>query len=65
MLEPGIVAEQAAAIVVPVLVGAAEIDVIPDLEAERAAYSAAPSVETMRLAGTAHMRNFANSREQL
>jgi hypothetical protein len=57
--------EQAAAIVVPVLVGAAEIDVIPDIEAERATYSAAQSVETMRLAETAHMHNFANSREQL
>jgi alpha-beta hydrolase superfamily lysophospholipase len=65
MLEPGIVAEQAAAIDVPVLIVAAEIDVNPDLAAESAAYPNAPSVETMRLDGAAHMHNFANSREVL
>jgi alpha-beta hydrolase superfamily lysophospholipase len=65
MLTPGIVAAEAAAIDVPVLVVAAEIDVNTDLDAERAAYESAPSVETMRLERSAHMHNFASSRELL
>lgn len=65
MLTRGIVADQASAIDVPVLVVAAEIDVNPDLAAEGASYTASPSVETWRLDGAAHMHNFANTRERL
>ena len=65
MLTPGIVTDAAVAIDVPVLVVAGEIDVNSDLEAERAAYRSAPSVDTWRLERSAHMHNFATTREQL
>ncbi len=65
MLAPGVVANHAPAVDVPVLVVAAEIDVNLDLEAEAAQYTGSPDVDTMRLEGAAHMHNFANSRELL
>lgn len=65
MLAPGVVADDVTKVDVPVLVVAAEIDVNPDLDAEAASYTRAPSVETLRLGGAAHMHNFANSRARL
>ncbi len=65
MLTPGILAEDAAAVDVPVLVVAGEVDVNMNLDAERSAYRAAPSVDTSRLEGSAHMHNFASSRQRL
>jgi pimeloyl-ACP methyl ester carboxylesterase len=65
MLTPGVVTAEAASVDVPVLVVAGEIDVNTDLDAERAMYCSSPSVETMRLERSAHMHNFAHTRELL
>jgi pimeloyl-ACP methyl ester carboxylesterase len=65
MLTPRIVAAEAASVDVPLLLVAGEIDVNPDLDAERAAYPACPSVDTMYLPRAAHMHNFARTREVL
>lgn len=62
-LTPGVVAAEAAAVEVPVLVVAAERDVIPDPSGEARAYRSAPSVDLFRCSRTGHMHNFASKRE--
>lgn len=62
-LEPGVVAADAARITVPVFVGAGERDVVSNLHAEAAAYSASKDVTLVRLPRTAHMHNFSPRRE--
>ena len=65
MTSPGAVAPEAARIEVPVFIAAGERDVIPDLHAEPASYGASPDVTVYELAGSAHMHNFARTREVL
>jgi alpha-beta hydrolase superfamily lysophospholipase len=65
MLTPGVVASEAAAIDVPVLTVGGERDVVADLHAEPAAYPACPDVTAVLLRGSAHMHNFAETRQWL
>ncbi|OBB92597.1 alpha/beta hydrolase [Mycobacterium sp. 852002-40037_SCH5390672] len=62
---PGIVAEQAARIEVPVLVGYGEVDVSPDPRAEAALYRSCPDITTVVVADSAHCHNMASSRHRL
>jgi pimeloyl-ACP methyl ester carboxylesterase len=62
MPEPGVVAEQAAAIDVPVLVASGEIDVLPDPRAEPAAYATSRDITVYVQPRMAHMHNFAGNR---
>jgi len=62
---PGIVADYAAQIDIPVLVGYGEVDVSPDPRAEAALYSKSPDVTTVILADSAHCHNMASSRRRL
>ena len=64
-LARGIVAEDAAAITVPVFVGTGEIDVVPDLRAEAAAYPGSSDLTLVEFARMAHMHNFASTRQRL
>lgn len=64
-LSPGVVAAEAAAIAVPVFVGAGERDVVPDPYAEPRAYASSPDVTVAVIPRMAHMHNFASTREQL
>jgi alpha-beta hydrolase superfamily lysophospholipase len=65
MLSPGVVAAEAAAITVPVLVACGERDVVPDPHAEPAAYPGSSDITLVVVAGMAHMHNFAGPRQQL
>jgi len=65
MMTPGAVAAEAGLIDVPVLVACGERDVVPDPEAEPAAYPHSPDVRVVVVPGMAHMHNFARSREAL
>jgi pimeloyl-ACP methyl ester carboxylesterase len=65
MLMPGIVAEQAAAIAVPVLIAQGERDVVPHPRDEPAAYSSSDHVTMVRIPAMAHMHNFASTRERM
>lgn len=62
---PGIVAEHAARIDVPVLLGYGVVDVSPDPRAEAALYRSSPDITTVVLAGSAHCHNMASSRHRL
>jgi pimeloyl-ACP methyl ester carboxylesterase len=62
---PGIVAERAAQIEVPVLIGYGAVDVSPDPRAEAGLYRNSPDITTVVLAGSAHCHNMASSRHQL
>lgn len=62
---PGIVAEHAARIDVPVLVGYGELDVSPDPRAEAGLYRSSPDITTLVVAGSAHCHNMASSRHRL
>ncbi|ORA08678.1 alpha/beta hydrolase [Mycobacterium asiaticum DSM 44297] len=62
---PGIVAEHAAAIDVPVLIGYGATDVSPDPRAEAAIYRNSPDLTTVILSGSAHCHNMASSRHWL
>jgi pimeloyl-ACP methyl ester carboxylesterase len=64
MMSAGVVASEAAAIAVPVLVGAGERDVLPDPRAEPAAFGS-PDVSVFVVPRMAHMHNFAGTRELL
>jgi len=64
-LAPGVVAREAAAIRVPVFVGAGQRDVVPDLQAEAAAYGLSPGVTLFELPRSAHMHNFSPQRVML
>jgi alpha-beta hydrolase superfamily lysophospholipase len=65
MMTEGAVAEEAAAIDVPVLVGCGERDVVPDPWAEPAAYRGSRDVSIVVVPRMAHMHNFARTRELL
>lgn len=65
MLSPGVVAPEARAITVPVLVGCGQRDVVPDPHAEPAAYPASPDVTLVVVPKMGHMHNFAGTRRRL
>jgi pimeloyl-ACP methyl ester carboxylesterase len=65
MLAPAVVADEAAAITVPVFIGAGERDVCPDPWSEPASYRAAQQVSLCVVDRMAHMHNFASTREVL
>lgn len=65
MLSPGVVADEVAAIDVPVFVGVGERDVCPDPWIEPAAYRGSRDVTLVVVPRMAHMHNFARTREQL
>jgi pimeloyl-ACP methyl ester carboxylesterase len=62
---PGVVAEHAAQIDVPVLVGYGVVDVSPDPRAEAALYRSSPDITTVVLADSAHCHNMASSRHRV
>lgn len=62
---PGVVAECAAQIDVPVLIGYGAVDVSPEPRAEARLYCNSPDITTVVLAGSAHCHNMATSRHQL
>ncbi|WP_082947702.1 alpha/beta hydrolase [Mycobacterium sp. E2479] len=62
---PGVVAEQAARIDIPVFLGYGVVDVSPDPRAEAALYRSSPDITTVVLADSAHCHNMASSRHQL
>ena len=65
MLDPGVVADEAALIDVPVFIGCGTRDVVPDVRAEPAAYRASSDITVLTVSGMAHMHNFAPSRRRL
>ena len=62
---PGVVAEHAARIEVPVLIGYGVVDVSPDPRAEAGLYCSSPDITTVVLADSAHCHNMASSRHRL
>lgn len=62
---PGVVAEHAALIDVPVLIGYGVVDVSPDPRAEAALYRSCPDITTLVVADSAHCHNMASSRHRL
>jgi pimeloyl-ACP methyl ester carboxylesterase len=65
MLSPGYVAQEAAAIEVPVLIAAGERDVVPDPHAEPSALKSSRDVSVYVVPNMAHMHNFASTRKLL
>jgi pimeloyl-ACP methyl ester carboxylesterase len=65
MMTPGVVAAEARAIEVPVLIGVGERDVCPDAHAEPSAYRSSRDVSLFIVPRMAHMHNFASTRAQL
>jgi pimeloyl-ACP methyl ester carboxylesterase len=65
LLAPGIQAEEAAAIDVPVLVGCGARDVVPDPWAEPSAYRASGDITLVVTKRMGHMHNFAPTRTEL
>lgn len=63
ILTPGIIAPEAAAVAVPVLVAVGERDVVVDLPGEPRAYLSSPSIDLFRCPRMGHMHNFAGTRE--
>jgi pimeloyl-ACP methyl ester carboxylesterase len=64
-LAAGVVAREAAAISVPVFVGAGERDVVPDVRREAAAYPSSRDITLFELPRSAHMHNFSPQRQLL
>jgi pimeloyl-ACP methyl ester carboxylesterase len=62
---PGVVAEHAARIDVPVLIGYGVVDVSPDPRAEARLYCSSHDITTVVLADSAHCHNMASSRHRL
>ncbi len=62
---PGIVAEHAAQVEVPVFLGYGVVDVSPDPRAEAGLYRKSPDITTFVLADSAHCHNMASSRHRL
>jgi pimeloyl-ACP methyl ester carboxylesterase len=62
---PGIAAEHAARIEVPVFIGYGVVDVSPDPRAEAGLYRSSPDITTVVLADSAHCHNMASSRHRL
>ncbi|NML12206.1 hypothetical protein HHL08_19015 [Sphingobium sp. AR-3-1] len=65
MVAPGAVAQEAAAVRVPVLIAAGERDVVPDPWAEPKAYKSATDITVYVCSRMAHMHNFAHTRALL
>lgn len=65
MLAPSVVADEAAAIEVPVFIGVGERDVCPDPRSEPASYRSANQIGLCVVERMAHMHNFASSRSVL
>jgi alpha-beta hydrolase superfamily lysophospholipase len=65
MMSPGVIAREAAAVRVPVLVGLGERDTCPRPFAEPAAYANSPDAAVYVVPRMAHMHNFASTRAQL
>ncbi|MDT3442217.1 MULTISPECIES: alpha/beta hydrolase [unclassified Pseudofrankia] len=65
MMAPGVVADDAAAIDVPVLIACGDIDVVPDPWAEPTAYRGSRDVSVCVVPRMCHMHNFARTREVL
>lgn len=65
MMLPGAFAEDAARVIVPVLVANGERDTCPDPHAEAGAYRASRDVAIFIVPTMAHMHNFASTRRQL
>jgi alpha-beta hydrolase superfamily lysophospholipase len=64
MLTPGILAEQAASITVPVLIAQGVRDVVPRPRDEPSAYSGSDDITVFVVQTMAHMHNFASTREE-
>ncbi|WP_067678940.1 alpha/beta fold hydrolase [Nocardia miyunensis] len=64
-MAPGVVADQAATIDVPVFLGAGERDVLADIRAEAAAYPGSRDITIAEVPRCAHMHNFSPQREIL
>jgi pimeloyl-ACP methyl ester carboxylesterase len=62
---PGVVAQHAARIDIPVFAGYGEVDVSPDPRAEAALYRSSRDITTVVLADSAHCHNMASSRHRL
>ena len=62
MVAPGAVAQEAAAITVPVLIASGERDVTPDPHAEPKAYRSSADISVYVCPRMAHMHNFAHTR---
>jgi pimeloyl-ACP methyl ester carboxylesterase len=65
MSAPGVVAAEAAAIRVPVLIAAGERDVVPDPRIEPRAYISSKDITVVVCPQMAHLHNFARTRERL
>jgi len=65
MMSPGLVAPEASAVDVPVLIGVGERDVCPDPWAEPSAYRRSRDITLMVVPAMAHMHNFAGTRALL
>jgi pimeloyl-ACP methyl ester carboxylesterase len=62
---PGVTADEAALVDVPVFLGYGEVDVSPDRGREAQFYSRSPDVTTFVVAGSAHCHNMASTRHLL
>jgi hypothetical protein len=65
MTSPGVVAPEAAVVLVPVFVGIGERDVVPDPWSEPAAYPRSHDITVFVCPRMSHMHNFASTREQM
>jgi len=65
MMLPGAFSDDAARIIVPVLIANGERDTCPEPHKEPGAYSASPDVSMFIVPTMAHMHNFASTRETL
>ncbi|HSV35551.1 MAG TPA: hypothetical protein VLI46_08335 [Ramlibacter sp.] len=65
MMTPGVIAAEAAAVRVPVLVAVGERDVCPEPHAEPSAYKGSQDVSLFVVPRMAHMHNFASTRKLL
>ena len=62
---PGVVAEHAARIDVPVLIGYGILDVSPEPRAEAGFYARSPDITTVVMPGSAHCHNMASNRDRM
>jgi pimeloyl-ACP methyl ester carboxylesterase len=65
MMTPGVIAAEAAAVKVPVLIAVGERDVCPEPHAEPTAYRGSSDVSLFIAPRMAHMHNFASTRALL
>ncbi len=65
MLSPGYISAEAAALTVPVFIGAGERDVLPTPRQEPSAYNASSDITLVICERMAHMHNFATTRAVL